>query len=585
VSTPSTAGAGKAAPAGRAELSTVLVRDGVVTVEGSLTGADAPATAEVLARRKRGGVELRFPATVEGDRFEARLPLDQLPRDEREGDLWRLYLDVGTPLRIVRDLAGLSTLVSRVFYPWTPVRGLLVRPVFADLDQLALRSRAPKAVEPRALPRRIRRRRARRSPWRQRRPRVVAHRLALKLAERFFVPSAEPEQPASDKVTFLLFDAGGMSGVVRAVMQLAEGLAESREVEIVSLLRRHPEPFFKPPRGVKISVLEDRQVRGRGWRRWVRGVLKIPRGRLMHPADRASWNTSLWTDIVLLRRLRQIGSGVVIGTRPALNIIAAALTRPGVVAIGQEHVNLHIRPPAVRPDIRAVYPRLDALVVLTETDRQSYEEDLGEGARVVAIPNALPRLDGPISDVSAPVVLAAGRLTDQKGFDRLIPAFAAVAREQPGWTLRIAGSGTRRQALIRRIVEEETSNNVLLLGRVRNMREQMRQASLFVLSSRWEGYPLVLIEAMAAGLPVVSFDCPTGPAEIVTHGESGLIVPEGDIEALADAMLELIRDEPRRRRFSAAAVERARDFSREHVGGQWDELLEDLARPDRKPRR
>jgi glycosyltransferase involved in cell wall biosynthesis len=117
------------------------------------------------------------------------------------------------------------------------------------------------------------------------------------------------------------------------------------------------------------------------------------------------------------------------------------------------------------------------------------------------------------------------------------------------------------------------------------MREQMRQASLFVLSSRWEGYPMVLIEAMAAGLPVVSYDCPTGPADIVTHGESGLIVPEGDVEALAEAMLELIRDDARRRQFGAAAAERAREFSRQHVGPRWDALLADLARHDPDPRR
>jgi glycosyltransferase involved in cell wall biosynthesis len=577
VSTPPTAGAG-AAPV-RAEVASVLVRDGVVTVEGELTGT-AGGPAEVVARRGRGGAELRFPVTLDGSHFEARLELDRLPPDARDGDLWKLYVEAGgSPLRLTRDLDGLSTLVGRVFYPWSQVHGKVVRPVYADRDQLALRVRTAKAVEPRPLPRRKRRRRARRSPWRQRRPTVLAHRLALKLVGRFFVPPPGPAD-GTGKVTILLFDAGGMSGVVRAVMQLAEGLAVKRDVEIVSIVKRHPEPFFAPPRGVRISVLEDRQVRGRGWRRWARGALRLFRGRLMHPADRSSWNTSLWTDIVLLRRLRTIRSGVVIGTRPALNLIAATFTRPGVITIGQEHVNLNIRPPAIRPDLRSVYPGLDALVVLTDTDRRNYEADLGEAARVVAIPNAVPLRDGPTSDVSRPLVLGAGRLTDQKGFDRLIPAFATVARAEPGWTLRIAGSGPRRQSLIRRIVAEEASNSILLLGRVRNMRQHMQQASLFVLSSRWEGYPLVLIEAMSAGLPVVSFDCPTGPAEIVTHGESGLIVPDGDVEALADAMLELIRDEPRRRRFGAAAAERAREFSVEQVGRRWDALLDDLARRD-----
>jgi glycosyltransferase involved in cell wall biosynthesis len=118
--------------------------------------------------------------------------------------------------------------------------------------------------------------------------------------------------------------------------------------------------------------------------------------------------------------------------------------------------------------------------------------------------------------------------------------------------------------------------NIALLGNVRNMADQFEQASIFVLSSRREGFPMVLIEAMSKGLPVVSFDVPTGPAELVEDGVTGFLLPKGDVDAMAEAMLELIRDEPKRRRFGAAAAERAQEYTIATVGQQWDDLLADL---------
>jgi glycosyltransferase involved in cell wall biosynthesis len=275
---------------------------------------------------------------------------------------------------------------------------------------------------------------------------------------------------------------------------------------------------------------------------------------------------------------------VLITTRPSFNILGSRLARPGLVVVGQEHLNLEGRGPRVRPAILRTYGGLDALAVLTDTDRRRYTEFLRGATRVVRIPNAVPELPGPRSDVANPVVLAAGRLTRQKGFDRLIPIFAKVARQEPDWTLRICGTGIQQQLLQQRIEQHGMATRVSLLGNVRNMADQFEQASLFVLSSRREGFPMVLIEAMSKGLPVVSFDVPTGPADLVADGVTGFLVPKGDGDALAEAMLELIRDEPKRRRFGAAAAERAQEYSLSKVGRSWDELLADLAGgPERDP--
>jgi glycosyltransferase involved in cell wall biosynthesis len=172
--------------------------------------------------------------------------------------------------------------------------------------------------------------------------------------------------------------------------------------------------------------------------------------------------------------------------------------------------------------------------------------------------------------------VAAGRLTNQKGFDRLIPAFAQVAREHPDWTLRIYGSGPHRARLQRSILERGLYNNVRLMGRANNMGEEFAKASIYVMSSRFEGFPMVLLEAMSKGLAVVTFDCPRGPSDLITPGEDGLLVPNGDIDGLAQGLLHLVEDEERRRSLGAAAVRTAGRYDAESVGRQWDDFLAGL---------
>ncbi len=171
------------------------------------------------------------------------------------------------------------------------------------------------------------------------------------------------------------------------------------------------------------------------------------------------------------------------------------------------------------------------------------------------------------------MVLAAGRLTGQKGFDLLLRAFASIAQRQPAWRLAIFGEGPDGAALRELSRQLGISDRVILPGFSHALHFVMRRSQLFVLSSRYEGMPNVLIEAMASAVPCISFDCPAGPAEVISHARSGLLVPPQDVASLAAAMDRLMGDPELRRRLGSAAQESIGRWSLESIVGRWNALL------------
>lgn len=219
----------------------------------------------------------------------------------------------------------------------------------------------------------------------------------------------------------------------------------------------------------------------------------------------------------------------------------------------------------------------ERIVVLTERDRARWHDALRPRSEVICIPNPLPF---PMPDAPAArngrTVLAVGRLTAAKGFDVLLNAWALVAGRAPGWNLSIIGEGEERPRLEMMRHELGLDGCVTLPGMQQNPAPAYANASVFCLSSRYEGFGLVLVEAMAFGLPIVSTDCETGPRELLTHGRNAIVVPAADPSTLAKGLLQIIQDRAEADRLAAAARDDARRYSLETIGPQWVRLLECL---------
>jgi glycosyltransferase involved in cell wall biosynthesis len=386
---------------------------------------------------------------------------------------------------------------------------------------------------------------------------------------------ASPGGGAPPAVRFLLLHAWGVGGTIRTTFTTAAHLSGRHDVEVVSILRGVVTPGLAVPAGVRLRALHDRTRRQPSPRNAAALLLaKVP-SILWHKQDWAYPRASLWTDVLLLRWLRSLPDGtIVVTTRPALTLLASRLAPAGVVVIAQEHQHLSHHRKQLRKALVAALPNVSALLTLTEADRAAYQQLLGpSGPPVRAIPNAVPDVPAGPGDPTAHRLIAAGRLNHQKGFDLLLTAFARVAPEHPDWTLDIFGEGPLRHDLERLLLSLGLSGRAHIHPLTDRLGERMRDASVHVLSSRFEGFPLILLEAMAAGLCVVSFDCPTGPGEIITDETNGLLVPAQDVAAMGAALDRIMSDELLRRRLGSAAPEAMRPYSSQQVGRRWDELL------------
>ncbi|NVN19316.1 glycosyltransferase [Muricauda sp. HICW] len=215
--------------------------------------------------------------------------------------------------------------------------------------------------------------------------------------------------------------------------------------------------------------------------------------------------------------------------------------------------------------------KFDAFVVLTQQNLKEWNFPNN-----IVIPNPLPFCKGEVSTLNNKIVIAVGKQSFQKGYDRLVKSWKDVEEKFPEWKLHIYGSEDPSKKIEKDIEKLNLSDSIKLFKPVKNIKEKFIESSVHVLSSRYEGFGMVIIEAMACGVPSVSFDCPYGPSDIIEDGKNGFLIPNGDIKALGQSLIDIIGNSEKRKKMGVYAFKSVDKFQMSVIGEKWNDLFEQL---------
>ncbi len=364
------------------------------------------------------------------------------------------------------------------------------------------------------------------------------------------------------KLTYVLTTADARAGTEKALADQTRAMAaRGHDVTVVSVYRLATAGFDFGDR-VRMIFLTD---------------LEGPTGApsLVIPTE---WDNQFCaaSDHALIEHLGHCDADVVVTSTPALSLFALLAAPEQIKVVAQEHRSTMARGVTAEPLLRHGR-RLDVVVSLTQRNSDWLRERWkGDVPQLEVIPNALPATGRPTSGRRQEVIMSAGRFVRSKGFSDLIRAFAQVAEDFPEWRLRLFGDGPDRQRLISTTRNLGIAGQVELMPPTDDIESEWARASIGALASRQEGLPLVLLEARGAHLPVVAYDCLTGPREIIEHGKDGYLVPVGDVAGLADALRLLMGDEGRRDEMGVYAERSLERFRPAVVAEHWARLFDDL---------
>lgn len=262
-----------------------------------------------------------------------------------------------------------------------------------------------------------------------------------------------------------------------------------------------------------------------------------------------------------------------VGTTHSINsVLALGLNRGRI--IGWEHMNYDACPKLSRVIRKYAYKKLYKLVVLTKEDREKYL--FLDSKKIYVVPNIISTTGGRgFSELRQRRIISIGRLTRQKGFDYLIDIAEIVHKSLPGWSFDIYGQGEDEPELRRKIKQKRLEGTVVIHKATSDIDIAYRSSSIFLLTSRWEGLPMVLLESQMYGIPAVSFDCPSGPSEIIENGRNGYLVPMGNITDAARKIMVLCNNYGLRIKMGIEAKKMSERYSAPTIYALWKKVLEE----------
>lgn len=340
-------------------------------------------------------------------------------------------------------------------------------------------------------------------------------------------------------------------GIERVISNMAQYYANHKDykVQIWSLFRKNKVPFYEIPKNVDIIYFSNKEYN-------LTNVLKKIKSHI--------WILKSFIKIQIPP------NSIVISTTTNISIYLSLFNKKkrGISIVGAEHGYYFAYGFFTNLLRKKTYPKLDLIVTLTESEKNNYYFMDG---RVISIPNSLSYYPEQSADIRNKRVISAGRLVVEKGYDKLIGIYKSVAEKYPDWDFVIFGDGYLKPFIERQLVGAPC--NVKLLPPTNKLKEEMANSSIYACTSQTEAFPMVMLEALASGLSVISFDCPPGPREIIRDGCDGVLVPLNDCQIFIDKLETLIENEELRVSLSQHARNNIKRFLPEEVFKKWDKVL------------
>lgn len=356
-------------------------------------------------------------------------------------------------------------------------------------------------------------------------------------------------------ICFISGDISRSGGTERVALAIANKLSYlGYNISILSFWRGNSTFFYKN-KEIKLYTLLDEKKEGKLYRTYLYPIMKLRKFIIKNDID-------IIIDIDML--LTQYSAFAKLGTKCKL--------------ISWSHFNYYY----TKRDKKRIYAMncankfADYTIVLTKDDYKMYiEQEKFDLEKITYIYNPIPIEISNDIKVENKVFLAVGRLVEEKGFDMLIEAWSLIEKKIPEWKLNIVGSGVEKKELIN-IINSLDIKNINIIEHTREIEKYYDDASIYVLSSRHEGFPMVILEAKAMGLPVIAYNCKTGPKEMITNNKDGFLVKNGDIKMLSEHMLQLANDEDKIKEFAKNSLCSASNFVIDNIIIQWIEVFNKL---------
>ena len=349
------------------------------------------------------------------------------------------------------------------------------------------------------------------------------------------------------KIYFVVADITFKGGIERVTVNLANELIKENNITIVSYFKTNEKINYEFDEKVEIKYLSAEKYDGEP------GSLK----RLFK---------FLKLQYSITKYFRSNNCDYIIAQGMPVALMLFFLNFMNKKIIVCEHVHCFYYGKFIRFIRNILYKFYFKVIVLTEKDKKYFQKNL---KNVDCIPNFIPNISDKTSELNNKILISVGRLEKQKGYDTLIGICSKFLSKYPEWKLKIFGEGNLKKELQVQIEKFKLENQILLMGTTDKIEEEYLKSDVYIMSSRFEGFPMVLLEAASYNLPIISFDCPSGPSDIIENGVNGFLIKNFNEEEMQRKIEILMKDESLRKEMSKNGKEKIEEFSKDKVLKKW----------------